>query len=105
MAQSTGVVLVAGAFAFGDALLTDQLTPPLGVKLLVGTVAAAFVSAGLDKALPGFGTGLGVLLLVGAVLGNGPAIAAKIFPAGPVGIAAGLGSAPEVGLAAGLGPA
>lgn len=96
MAKSTGIVVAAGAFALGDVILNDQYTPALAIRLTVGTVAAAFAAAGLDKVVPGFGTGVGVVLLVGAILGNGPRIASKLFPAG-VGATAGLGTAPSSG--------
>lgn len=79
MAASTGIVLAAGAFAVGDMVLTDW-NPGVGLRVSVGTVAAAFVSAGLDKAVPGLGTGLAVLLLVGAILRHGPSLAGKLFP-------------------------
>lgn len=95
MAQSTGVVLAAGAFALGDVIISGTYTPQLGVRLVAGTVAAAFVSAGLDKVVPGFGTGVGVVLLAGAVLGNGPRIASKLFPPAPVGLASGISPAPS----------
>ena len=94
MAQSTGVVLTAGAFALGDLVLNEGWTPEVGLRIIVGTIGAAFISAGLDKAAPGFGTGIAVLLLVGAILGNGPRVAAKLFPnQQETGIAAGLGVA------------
>lgn len=93
MAASTGIVLTAGAFALGDLILNETWTPAVGLRIAVGTVGAAFISAGLDKVAPGFGTGIAVLLLIGAILGNGPKIAAKIFPDEGIGIAAGFGAA------------
>lgn len=81
MAASTGIVLTAGAFALGDMILTDGYSPEVALKLTVATVAAAFVSAGLDKVAAGLGTGLAVLLLLTAILGNGPKIADNLFPA------------------------
>lgn len=80
MAESTGLILAAGAFAMGDLILNDGWDPKVGVPLLVATVGAAYISAGLDKVLPGFGTGVAVVLLVSALLGNAPKLAEKLFP-------------------------
>lgn len=79
MAVSTGVVVTAGAFGMVDLVLNDW-EPVKALKLAVGTIAAAYVSAGLDKVLDGWGTGLAILLLVGAILRNGPRIVSKVFP-------------------------
>lgn len=80
MAVSTGIVITAGAFGMADHILNEKWEPIKALRLLVGTVAAAYVSAGLDKVLDGWGTGLAVLLLVGAILTNGPRIVNKMFP-------------------------
>lgn len=82
MAQSTGIVVTAGALALADLALTEW-DPHVGLRIGVGTVVAAAISAGLDKVMPGVGTGLGVLLLLAAVMGNGPKIAEKLFGALP----------------------
>lgn len=79
MAVSTGIVVTAGAFGMTDLILNDW-DPIKALRLGVGTVAAAYVSAGLDKVLDGWGTGLAILLLVGAILTNGPKIVNKLFP-------------------------
>lgn len=79
MAVSTGIVITAGVFGMADLVLNDW-DPAKALRLGVGTVAAAYVSAGLDKVLDGWGTGLAVLLLVGAILKNGPKIVSKLFP-------------------------
>jgi hypothetical protein len=79
MAASTGIVLTAGALAELDIVVNDW-SPAAAAKVAVGTVAAAFVSAGLDKLLAGWGTGLAVLLLLGALLTNVPRIVKTVFP-------------------------
>lgn len=71
MAESTAYVLAAGGIVFADRLL-NQHRPDLVVA--VGTGAAALVTAGLDMVAPGFGKGVAVLLVLGAVLTSGPAL-------------------------------
>lgn len=77
MARSTGLVVAAGAIAATDLILGDYEAPRL-LKIAVGTVGAALVSAGLDKVVPGFGTGAAALLLLAVVLDAGPRIAKQI---------------------------
>ena len=77
MASSTGIVVTAGALSLGDIVLTGW-SPQPALRVTVATVLAALVSAGLDKVLPGLGTGLAVLLLTGVVLTSGVTIAKKI---------------------------
>lgn len=84
MAASTGIVVTAGALALADVALSDTgWDPHTGLRIGVATVVAAFISAGGDKVAPGFGTGLGVVLLFSAVMGNGPKIANKLFQWAP----------------------
>lgn len=76
---STGIVVTAGALSFGDLILTGYHADA-GVRIAVATVLAAFVSAGLDKVIPGLGTGLGAVLLAGVILTSGPRIVQKLAP-------------------------
>jgi hypothetical protein len=80
MAASTPIILTAGALSMLDLIMTEKWDPTKGLKIAVGTVAAAFVSAGADKALPGFGTGLAVVLLVAVIYTSGGRLATKIIP-------------------------
>jgi hypothetical protein len=77
MASSTGIVVTAGALSLTDAVLTGW-TAKTGLRVTVATVLAALVSSGLDRVIPGLGTGLGCVLLAGVVLTSGPRIADKL---------------------------
>lgn len=77
MASSTGIVVAAGALSFGDLVLTG-FTAANGIRISVATVLAAFVSAGLDRVIPGLGTGLAAVLLAGVILTSGPRIVSKL---------------------------
>lgn len=77
MASSTGLVVTAGALSLTD-LILDGWKPDQGIRITVGTVLAALVSSGLDRTIPGLGTGLGVVLLAGVVLTSGPRIAKQL---------------------------
>lgn len=77
MAQSTGIVLAAGALTLADSVLSG-LDTRKAVFIVAGTVGTAYVAAGLDKVLPGFGTGTAVLLLVAALYSHGPSISQKL---------------------------
>jgi hypothetical protein len=79
MASSTGIVVTAGVLSFGDLVLSGY-NATAGVRVSVATVLAAFISAGLDRVIPGFGTGLAVVLLAGVVFTSGPRIVQKITP-------------------------
>lgn len=79
MAASTGIAVTAGAVSALDLILTDYNNTDM-LRITVATIAAAFVAAGLDKAVPGLGTGSASLLLVGVLLRSGPTVANKIFP-------------------------
>lgn len=77
MADSTPYVLAAGGVIFANRLLAGQ-TPDRLLLIGAGTAAAALVTAGLDVVLPGFGKGLGVLLVLGAVLREGPDLITRL---------------------------
>lgn len=79
MNASTGLVITAGALVLGADLVTGKFEPVLALKTTVATVLAAFVGAGLDKVLPGFGTGLGVLLVLSVVYKRGPELSNNIL--------------------------
>ena len=75
MASSTGIVVTAGVLSLGDLILSDTgWQPDQGLRISVATVLAALVSSGLDRVIPGLGTGLGVVLLAGVILTSGPRI-------------------------------
>lgn len=78
MAASTAIVVTAGSLSALDVILNDNGDQQRLIKIGVATVGAALVSAGLDKVAPGFGKGIGVVLLFGVVLTSGPRIASKI---------------------------
>jgi hypothetical protein len=82
MAASTGFVITAGVLTLTEDLVTDRWENPKALKVGVATVLAAYVSAGLDKALPGLGTGLAVILVLTVALKSGPAIFDKILSEG-----------------------
>lgn len=77
MSSSTGLIVTAGALSLGDVVLTNWV-PETALRISVATVLAALVSAGLDKVIPGLGTGLAVLLLMAVVLTSGVTVAKKI---------------------------
>lgn len=79
MAASTGIVVTAGSISLLDEILTDRRSPVL-LRISVATAAAAFLAAGLDKAIPGLGTGTAALLLLGVLIRSGPTVAEKVFP-------------------------
>jgi len=79
MAKSTGLIVTAGALSLTD-LALEGWEPSQGVRIAGATIVAALVSAGLDKLIPGLGTGLGVLLLVAVLFKSGPKISDHLFP-------------------------
>lgn len=83
MAASTGFVITAGALVLVKDLVTDHWETRKALRVGVASVLAAYVSAGLDKALPGFGTGLAVVLALGIALDAVPAIAEQLFADDP----------------------
>lgn len=89
MAASTGFVVTAGALVLADDLLSDKFEAPKALRVSVATVVAAYVSAGIDKVIPGLGTGLSVVLVAGVVLSSGARIMGKIFGGPDLGTAVG----------------
>lgn len=79
MAASTPLVLTAGALVITTDLLSDKWDTAKETRNAVATVVACFVSAGLDKVLPGFGTGLAVILVVGVAIKAAPPLMDKVF--------------------------
>ncbi len=79
MAASTGIVATAGAVSLLDEILSDR-RPQVLIRISVSTVAAAFIAAGLDKVVPGLGTGSAALLLLGVLIRSGPTVAERVFP-------------------------
>lgn len=77
MASSTGIVVTAGALSLTD-LALDEWKPEQAVRIAVGTVLGALISSGLDRVVPGLGTGIAVVLLTGVVLTSGPKIAKQL---------------------------
>lgn len=80
MAKSTGIVVTAGAISALD-LILDQYDNSAMLRITGATIAAALISAGLDKLIPGLGTGASALLLMAVLIKSGPPIAEKIYPA------------------------
>lgn len=80
MARSTGIVVTAGGISALDLIMTDYTNQAM-LRITGATIAAALVSAGIDKIAPGLGTGAAALLLVAVLLKSGPPIAEKIYPA------------------------
>jgi hypothetical protein len=89
MAASTGFVVTAGALVLIDDLVNDKWETPKALRVSVATVLAAYVSAGIDKVIPGLGTGLSVVLVAGVVLSSGGRILNKIFGESQLGSAVG----------------
>lgn len=79
MAASTGLVVTAGALVIIEDLITDKWETKKGLRTAVATLLAAYVGAALDKGLPGLGTGLSVLLVLGVALKSGPVIMEKVL--------------------------
>lgn len=80
MAKSTGLVVTAGSISALDLILNDYDNVAM-LRITGATVAAALISAGLDKLVPGLGTGASALLLLAVLIKSGPPIAEKIYPA------------------------
>lgn len=77
MAKSTAIVIAAGALTATDLILTDY-DPKRMMTVSVATVGAAIVSAGLDKIVPGFGTGAAAVLFAAVLFKSGPRIIDKL---------------------------
>jgi hypothetical protein len=69
------LVIAAGGIVFADRWL-NRGKPDLVVA--VSTGAAALATAGIDVLAPGMGRGLGMLLVVGALLTSGPALVSAL---------------------------
>jgi hypothetical protein len=80
VAKSTGLVATAGLLVITNDLVNGPWDVPKEVKRLGATVIAAFVTAGIDVALPGLGTGLAVILVLTAAISVGPPLLNKLFP-------------------------
>jgi dihydroxyacid dehydratase/phosphogluconate dehydratase len=80
VAKSTGLVVTAGAISALDLIMNDYDNTKM-LRITGATVAAALVSAGLDKIVPGLGTGASALLVVAVLIRSGPSLANKIYPA------------------------
>jgi len=76
---AAGTVVTAGVLVLVEDALTGKWNNSKGLRVGVATVLAAFVSEGINKALPGLGTSIAVILLLGVVLKSGPVIADKIL--------------------------
>lgn len=70
MADSTPYVLAAGGLVVANRVLVTS-DYQAAVKIGAATGIAALATAGIDKAFPGLGVGLGILMCVVAVLTNG----------------------------------
>ncbi len=82
MAASTGFVITAGGLVIANDLIVGPWDGPKEVKRAIATVIAAFASAGIDRVIPGLGTGLAVILALTAAVKVGPPLLAKVFPSG-----------------------
>lgn len=82
MSAQVGLTVTAGALVLTADLLDGTWDNAKAVKTVVATVLAAYVGAGLDNVMPGFGTGLAVLLVLGVAYKDGPSIMTKILGKG-----------------------
>lgn len=83
MAQGSaavGFVVTAGGLVIANDLINGPWEAAKEVKRAVATIIAAFVSVGIDKVLPGLGTGMAVILAVTAAVKVGPPLLNKVFP-------------------------
>lgn len=76
---STGLCITAGGLVLVSDLVGGTWKADKEIRNTVATVVAAFVSAGLDQILPGFGTSLAVILVVGVAIKYAPPILNKLF--------------------------
>jgi len=79
---STGFVVAAGGLVITYDLLVGPWNPPQEIKRGLATVVAAIVSYGVDRVIPGLGTGLAVILALTAAVKVGPPLLTKVFPSG-----------------------
>jgi hypothetical protein len=82
MAVSTGLIVTAGGLVILDDVLSNRFSAGKALRNVVATVVGAYVTAGLDRAAPGLGTGLAVILVVAVAYNNGPSIAKRILSEG-----------------------
>lgn len=75
MAASTGIILTAGALPIAEMVMSEGWQADRGIRLVAGTALAALAAAGLDKVIPGFGTGTAAVLLVASLYKYGPRLA------------------------------
>jgi hypothetical protein len=73
-------VITAGVLVMTNDAVNGSFTGPKEVKRFVAMVVGAFVGAGLDKVLPGLGTGLAVIVAITAAIKVGPSLLGKVFP-------------------------
>jgi hypothetical protein len=71
MAESTPFVLAAGGMVFADRALNRGT---LDAPVAAATFAAALATAAIDKAVPGLGKGLAMIMVVAAGLTSGVAV-------------------------------
>ena len=70
MAQSTGIILTAGAITFGNEWVHSPAHP--NWKIPIATLATAVIFSGIEK-IPGaepFAVGVAVIALIGTLLGS-----------------------------------
>lgn len=77
---AAGLVVTTGALVLTSDLVNGGWQTQKEVKRAVATVVGAIVAVGLDKAVPGLGTGLGVILVLTAAIKVGPPLLNKMFP-------------------------
>lgn len=78
MAGSTGIILAAGAVALADVVTDPKWNPDRAVMVAAGTTVSALIAAALDRAVPGFGTGTAVVLLLASVMKYGPDLSKRL---------------------------
>lgn len=70
MAQSTGIILTAGAIAFGNEWIHSPTHP--NWKMAIATFGTAIIFSGIEK-IPGaapFAIGVAAIALIGVLLGS-----------------------------------
>lgn len=73
------MLITAGALVLTEDALNSKWDNAKALKVGVATVLSALVSEGMNKAVPGLGTSIAVILLLGVVLKSGPVIADKVL--------------------------
>lgn len=77
--SATGMVVTAGALVLTENALTGKWDNAKALKVGVATVLAALASEGINKGIPGLGTSIAAILVLGVVLKSGPVIADKVL--------------------------